>query len=121
MKRKRHRFPGEEIVSLSKEYFHLINIRNFAEADRIIDKIKNNANKNDRFHGFLSALEGMRISVYANEKYAFIVQLSTNQRDAQKLKKEFNKKIKNPLSTNFDKGFFTAWLEYINFYAENIQ
>jgi len=121
MKKKRRRFPSDEILFLSKEYFNSINNRNFAEADRIIDKIKNTSTKSDRLNGFLSALEGMRLSIYTNEKYAFIVQLPTVQKDVQKLKKDFNKKIRNPLSTNFDKGFFTAWLEYIEYYAKTLQ
>ena len=120
MKKKRRRFPSDEIIFLSKEYFNSINNRNFAEADRIIDKIKNTSKKSDRLNGFLSALEGMRLSIYTNEKYAFIVQLPTVQKDVQKLKKDFNKKIRNPLSTNFDKGFFTAWLEYIEYYAKTL-
>ena len=120
MKKKRHRFPSDEIIFLSKEYFHLIKNRNFAEADCIFDNIKNSSKKSDRLNGFLSALEGMRLSIYTNEKYAFIVQLPTFQNDLQKLKKDFDKKIRNPLSTNFDKGFFAAWLEYIGYYSDTL-
>ena len=121
MKKQKRRFPNEEIISLSKEYFNSINNRNFADADRIIDKIKNNSKKSERLIGFLSALEGMRLSIYTNEKYALIAQLPNDQRDVHKLRKEFNSKIRNPLSTNFDRGYFSAWIEYIDFHAENLQ
>ena len=120
MKRKRRRFPSDEIIFLSKEYFHLIDNRNFAEADRIFDKIKNSSKKSERLNGFLSALEGMRLSIYTNEKYAFIVQLPNLQKDVQKLMKDLDKKIRHPLSTNFDKGFFAAWLEYIGYYSDTL-
>jgi len=121
MKKKKRRFPNEEIISLSKEYFNSINNRNFAEADRIIDKIKNNSKQSERFTGFLSALEGMRLSIYTNEKYALISQLTNDQQGVKKLRRDFNSKIKNPLSTNFDRGYFSAWLEYIDFYAEDLK
>ncbi len=121
MKKKMRRFPNEEIISLSKEYFHSINNRNFADADRIIDKIKNNSKQSERLTGFLSALEGMRLSIYTNEKYALITQLPNDQGEVQTLRREFNLKIRNPLSTNFDRGYFSAWIEYIDFHTENLK
>lgn len=96
---------------LINRFFNHLNQRNFTEAERQLELIKQRKNT-DRKRGYINALEGMLIALKSNDqRYAFISRIEEEK--ISDLKKEFSKQSKNPYFTDFDKGFFTAWADYM--------
>jgi len=49
-----------------------------------------------------------------DDNYAFINRLPPDKSYLQNLKKEFEKKAKNLIGSEFDRGFFSAWYELVH-------
>jgi hypothetical protein len=97
--------------TLINRFFNHLNQRNFTEAERQLERIKKRTNT-DTKRGYLNALEGMLIALKSNDqRYAFISRIEEEK--ISNFKKEFTKQSKDPFFTDFDKGFFTAWADYM--------
>jgi len=115
MARGKRKFPSEEITSLSRDYFVSLEARNYAEASRLLERMKGMIKEDDRSRGYFNALEGMRVALASGDgRYSLIFRLSKYP-GLDKLKREFDQRVRNPLSADFDRGFFKAWSEYIDF------
>lgn len=100
----------------AKRFYESTLKRDFAEAERTLEKIKEKASKSGWDKGYIFALEGMLLA-YKNkdDNYLFINKLQPDKEYLQKVKKDFEKKAKNiSISSDFDKGFFSAWLDLTN-------
>ena len=76
---------------LVTQYFQLVAKRQFAEAERILERIKLKAEKTERNRGYLQALHGILLSNRSNnDQYAFLAHVSLNDKTAlEKHRREF--------------------------------
>ncbi|MGB9741269.1 MAG: hypothetical protein ACP5IM_04915 [Candidatus Bathyarchaeia archaeon] len=102
--------------ALVARYFQLLVNRQFTEAERELERIKQKMHKTEWNRGYFRALYGMmlvhRSNNTNNEAYAFFSKLDLN--DKAKLnayKREFLEHVKNRLHGEFDRGFFSAWAD----------
>lgn len=102
---------SRSLVPLTKSFFLALTQRSFAEAERTLDKIKEKAKSTEWYDGYIQALEGMITPLKTNNRYALINQIQADE--IKKLSREFNSNSKNIFHKEFDKGFFTAWANYL--------
>jgi hypothetical protein len=99
---------------LVTQYFQLVAKRQFAEAERILERIKLKTEKTERNRGYIQALHGMLLSNKSNnDQYAFLSNISLNDKASlEKHRREFFKHTRNSLHAEYDRGFFSAWADF---------
>ncbi len=100
--------------ALVTRYFQLIVSRQFAEAERELERIKQKMQKTDWNRGYFRALYGMYLSrkTGATDDYAFFAKLDLSDTTAlHAYRKEFLDHMRNGLHGDFDRGYFSAWAD----------
>ena len=102
--------------ALVSRYFQLLVNRQFTEAERELERIKQRMHKTEWNRGYFRALYGMllvrRSNNTNNEAYAFFSELDLNDKATlNAYKREFLEHVKNRLHGEFDRGFFSAWAD----------
>jgi hypothetical protein len=99
---------------LATQYFQLVAKRQFAEAERILERIKLKAEKTERNRGYIQALHGILLSNKSNnDQYTFLSNISLNDKASlEKHRREFLKHTRNSLHAEYDRGFFSAWADF---------
>ncbi|MDH5437443.1 MAG: hypothetical protein OEX76_00910 [Candidatus Bathyarchaeota archaeon] len=100
--------------ALVTRFFQLITSRQFAEAERELERLSKDVKKNEFNSGFLRALNGMILAHRSNDdRYVFVSKMKlNNKQELTKYRREFSRHEKNKLHSNYDRGFFRAWAEY---------
>ncbi len=95
-------------------YFQLVTKRRFAEAERILERLKIKTKKNEWNDGYLKALSGMLLVWKANDdRYAFLSKLDLHDRKKlQNYRREFLRHSRERFYVDYDRGFFSAWADY---------
>ena len=99
--------------ALVSRYFQLIVGRQFTEAERELERIKQKMQKNDWNRGYFRALYGMYLSrKNNNDEYAFFTKLDLSDKvNLHAYRKEFLDHMRNGLHGDFDRGYFSAWAD----------
>ena len=99
---------------LAKEYFRLLLKREIASAERLLERIENSLQDGDLEKGYLTALKGMLASVRTKSyRDSLAHQVIRDRKKASSVIKDFNKRSKTRWESDFDKGYFTAWKDYL--------
>jgi len=95
-------------------FFQLVTSRQFAEADRILERIKQKMHISERNRGYFQALYGMLLTQRNNnDRYAFLSSIDlTNKKQLKKYRQEFLSHAESHLHAEYDRGFFEAWADY---------
>ncbi|MGQ9506915.1 MAG: hypothetical protein ACUVTB_03520 [Candidatus Bathycorpusculaceae bacterium] len=99
---------------LVTRYFQLLVNRQFAEAERELERIKQKMHKTEWNRGYFRGLYGMMLARRSNnnDSYAFLSKLDLNDKGAlHSYRREFLNHVKNRLHGDFDRGFFSAWAD----------
>jgi hypothetical protein len=99
--------------ALVTRYFQLIVARQFAEAERELERVKQKMQKTDWNRGYFRALYGMYLSrKNTADDYAFFTKLDLSDKVAlNDYRKEFLTHMGNGLHGDFDRGYFSAWAD----------
>jgi hypothetical protein len=101
-------------LALVTRFFQLILNKQFAEAERELERLKQKMHKTEWNRGYFRALYGMLLVRKSNsDPYAFLAKLDLN--DKEKLlahRREFLEHVKNKLHGDFDRGYFAAWADF---------
>ena len=100
--------------ALVTRYFQLIVSRQFTEAERELERVKQKMQKTDWNRGYFRALYGMYLSRKsgATDDYAFFSKLDLSDTEAlHAYRKEFLDHMRNGLHGDFDRGYFSAWAD----------
>lgn len=99
------------------EFFQLMISRNFTEAERKLEELKQITRKSSNpewSRGYISALDGMLIGLKGDDdRYVFIKRINFDEKVISSLKKEFAANSASQTHDDFDRGFFTAWTDYM--------
>lgn len=95
-------------------YLQLINNRQFTEAHRQLQRIKQKTPKTEWNYGYYKALQGMLLAQKRNDnQYAFLQNFNPEDKTIlQQHKREFHAQIQNRFNEDFDRGYFSAWHDY---------
>jgi hypothetical protein len=98
---------------LVTRYFQLLAGRQFTEAERELDRIKQKMQKTEWNKGYFRALFGMFLSRKANgDEYAFFSKLDLSDKSGLRYyRREFLNHVGNKLHADFDRGYFSAWAD----------
>ena len=102
--------------ALVTRYFQLVVNRQFAEAKRELERIKQKMHKTEWNRGYFRALYGMLLARRSNnnDSYAFFSKLDLNDKAAlHGYRREFLDHVKNRLHGDFDRGFFSALADFM--------
>ncbi|MEM0216684.1 MAG: hypothetical protein QXY73_02855 [Candidatus Bathyarchaeia archaeon] len=99
-------------------FFQLIINKQFTEAEKELEKIKEKMHKTEWNRGYYRALYGMLLVIKSNngDSHAFLAKLNLDDKDALKAyRREFLEHVRNRLHGDFDRGFFSAWADFMRF------
>jgi hypothetical protein len=99
--------------ALVTRFFQLLVNRQFTEAERELERLKQKMQKTEWNRGYFRALYGMFLSRKANgDSYAFLSKLDLGDKGAlHGYRREFLDHVRNRLHGDFDRGFFSAWAD----------
>lgn len=95
-------------------FIQLLKSRRFAEAERVLERIKDSTNSTEWNSGYTYALEGALVTQKSNDSYSFLGNIDLeDEKILRKNRKEFLKEYKNKIHQDFDRGFFAAWADFM--------
>ena len=95
-------------------FFQLVKGRRFAEAERVLERIRLKTNETEWNSGYLQALNGMLFAQKSSDAYAFLKNLNfEDEKELKKFRKEFLRESRNKIHADYDRGFFAAWADYM--------
>jgi len=100
--------------ALVTRYFQLLVNRQFTEAQRELERLKQKMHKTEWNRGYFRALYGMLLARRSNnnDSYAFLSKMDLSDKEAlHGYRREFLDHVKNKLHGDFDRGFFSAWAD----------
>ena len=99
--------------ALVTRFFQLLVNRQFTEAERELEKLKQKMHKTEWNRGYFRALYGMLLSRKTNgDAYAFFPKLDLGDKAAlHAYRREFLEHMRNGLHGEFGRGFFSAWAD----------
>ena len=99
--------------ALVTRFFQLIVNRQFTEAERELERIKQKMHKTEWNRGYFRGLYGMFLARKANgETYSFLSKIDLQDKSKlRNYRREFSDHVKNKLHADFDRGFFSAWAD----------
>ena len=99
--------------ALVTRYFQLIVNRQFTEATRELERLKQKMHKTEWNRGYFRALYGMYLSrKTTGDAYSFLSKLDLTDKEAlHGYRREFLDHMKNGLHGDFDRGYFSAWAD----------
>jgi hypothetical protein len=97
--------------ALVTRYFQLVVARQFTEAERELEKLKQKMQKTEWNRGYFRALYGMLLSRRTtSDTYSFFSRIDLTDKPAlHNYRREFLDHTRNGLHGDFDRGFFSAW------------
>jgi len=99
--------------ALVAHYFQLLVNRQFTEAERELELLKQKMQKTEWNRGYFRALYGMLLSRKGNgDSISFFSKLDLSDKaDLHAYKREFSDHLGNKLHGDFDRGYFSAWVD----------
>jgi len=96
-------------------FFQLVKGRRFAEAERILERIRLRVQETEWNKGYFQALNGILLAQKSNDdQYAFLPNIDFNNEDElKKHRREFLKQARNKIHADYDRGFLSAWADYM--------
>ncbi len=105
--------------ALVTRYFQLIVNRQFTEAERELERLKQKMHKTEYNRGYFRALYGMYLTRKSgNDNYALFSKIDlTDKAQLHAYRREFFEHTKNGLHGDFDRGYFAAWSDCMRILA----
>ncbi len=106
--------------ALVTRYFQLIVSRQFTEAERELERVKQKMHKTEWNRGYFRALYGIYLTQKSGgDNYALFAKLDLGDKVAlHEYKREFLEHTKNGLHGDFDRGYFSAWADCMRVLAK---
>ena len=105
---------SRKTVKTVTDYFQDLSHNNYSDALRELGQIEEYMAESEWHKGYFNALEGMLIALRSDTRYAYIKRIGEkDQQSINKLRRSFTQQAEDPLQTDFDRGFFSAWSDYL--------
>jgi hypothetical protein len=105
--------------ALVTRYFQLIVSKQYAEAERELERVKQKLQKTEWNRGYFRALYGMYLSrKNANDTYSFFSKLDLSDKvSLHAYRREFLDNMRSGLHGDFDRGYFSAWADCMRIFT----
>jgi len=112
-------------LALMARFFQLVSERKFAEAERVLERIRvrmKNSGKEEFNKGYLDALNGIILSNRSSSgSYEFFTNLDLNDISALKRHyKDFRKHATSRFQADYDRGYFSALTDFLRVIIKTI-
>jgi hypothetical protein len=99
--------------ALVTRFFQLLVNRQFSEAERELERLKQKMQKTEWNRGYFRALYGMFLARKANgDSYTLLSKMDLRDKSAlNSYRREFLEHVRNRLHGEFDRGYFSAWAD----------
>jgi len=96
-------------------FFQLVTKRQFAEAERVLERLKKRMQRTEWNRGYFRALRGILLARKSNDdRYAFLSTLNFNDKEVlQNYRREFLRNARDRIHADYDRGFFSAWADFM--------
>ncbi len=96
-------------------FFQLITARRFAQAERVLLRLRQKIPRTEWNTGYFQALRGMLLAQKSNDdRYVFLSNVNFKSQDElQGYRREFLRQAQNKLHADYDRGYFAAWASYM--------
>lgn len=96
-------------------FLKLVAERRFAEAERMLERSRTKARKNEWNRGYFEALSGILLAQKSNnDRYLFLPTINpTDEKELKDYRRDFQEHVKNVIHADYDRGFFSAWSDYV--------
>jgi len=100
-------------------FFHQLVVGNVKQSKIFLEKIRSRCNSSMFYLGYVNALDGMLAALETkNNQSLFINRLRAGRRE--ELIEILLRHSRNKLQTDFDRGFFSAWADYVQILKEKV-
>ena len=108
--------------ALVTRFFQLLNNRQLTEASRELQRVREKVEENQWNLGYCKALSGMLLASKTNgNQYIFLSRINLKDEvTIQQYKREFSQRVQSRFHDNFDRGYFSAWSDYMSLLAKTI-
>ena len=105
--------------ALVTRFFQLIASRQFTEAERELERVKQKMHKTEWNRGYFRALYGIFLARKANgDSYALLSKIDFDDKPSlHSYRREFLGHVRNRLHGDFDRGFFSAWADCMRVFS----
>jgi hypothetical protein len=110
-----HGVRGRLSIKAVHRFFPLLAERRWTIAQRFLNKVERE--EDEWIDGYTQALSGMLLTLKESQSspQPYVLQVKAyNSQELQKIKEDFATFSNKPLNTEFDEGYFQAWLDYIS-------
>ena len=98
--------------ALVTRYFQLLVSRQFTEAERELERLKQKIQRTEWNRGYFRALYGMYLARKNGDGYALFSKIDfTDKESLHAYRREFLDHMRNGLHGDFDRGYFSAWAD----------
>lgn len=96
-------------------FFQLLTKRQFAEAERVLERLKKRMQRTEWNRGYFRALRGILLARKSNDdRYVFLSSLDFSDKEVlQGYRREFLRNARDRLHGDYDRGFFSAWVDFM--------
>lgn len=106
----------KKIRSIVNCYFTLLTQKKMAAGGRALNEIKQRVHSTQWQKGYINALEGMLVAIKSKDDESLLInKVNVNLRQ---LSRKFLTESWNELLTDFDLGFFAAWIDYSRYFRK---
>ncbi len=111
----------KEVILVNKLLKLLIE-RKLKDAGKALEKLELTMKEKEWSKGYFNALQGMSLALKSKDtRYIYLNQITTDDsKKIDNIRKKFLKQTQNSLHKDFDKGFFSAWSDYMKLLKNNI-
>ena len=101
-------------------FFQLITARRFAQAERVLLRLRQKIPRTEWNTGYFQALRGMLLAQKSSDdRYVFLSNVNFKSQDElQEYRREFLRHKRNKLHADYDRGYFAAWASYMRVLAK---
>lgn len=97
---------------LADDFLHELIGGRFVYADKVLQRMREEKSSAQWQRGYVNALEGMLLALGSrNDRSVLINQIGA--KEANRFAKSFSRQSKNRMQSEFDRGFFAAWVDYM--------
>ena len=108
----------KKIQPLVGVYFELLAQRKLSAAGKALNDVRQGVHSNQWLRGYVNALEGMlTASESKDDRYVLINKVDPMK--AGRLFRDFLHYSRDELQADFDRGFFSAWADYLRYVGKS--
>ena len=99
-------------LALITRFFQLVSQKQFAEAERVFERLREKMQDDEWNRGYFQALKGILLVQKSSEGRYSNIDIS-NKEAIKKNRREFIKNTKSRFHADYDRGFFSAWASFM--------